>query len=232
MVRSAIKGASMSETTAVDGVAGTTEPAKRRHRRIFTGKRVAAVVGVVLAGTGAYAASNWVVGLNSGSSGEAQSGSVNNLTITAVAAPPAGNLLFPGGTGDVVATISNPNGFPVTVTAVDLPASTTYAVGYTNSTLTTPNAGCTAATSFVGWTLSNATVGSVHTLTTPLTVAAQVSGTPGTLTVTFTDEASMGTASLAVCAATYFSMPSLTNVAATGGAAIATTSPVADGWTT
>ena len=33
----------------------------------------------------------------------------SNLTITAVASPAAGNLLYPGGTGDVVVTIANPN---------------------------------------------------------------------------------------------------------------------------
>jgi hypothetical protein len=220
----------MTDITAVDDVA--VEPERRRHRKIFGAKRIAVVAGVVLAGTGAYAATNWIVGLNAGSSGEAESGSITNLTITANASPAAGNLLFPGGTGDVVATISNPNAFPVTVTGVDLPAMTTYAGGFTNSGLTTPQAGCTVGTSFVSWTLSNATVGSVHPLTAALTVAAQVGSTPGTLTVTFTDEASMSTASVAVCASTYFSMPSLTGVAATGGAATATTSPATDSWTT
>jgi hypothetical protein len=42
----------------------------------------------------------------------------------------------------------------------------------------------------------------------------------------------MGTASVAVCAATFFSMPSLTGVVATGGAGTATTGPATDGWTT
>jgi hypothetical protein len=207
------------------------EPEERRRRKIFGGKRIAVAVGVLLAGTGAYAATNWIVGLNSGSSGEAQSASISNLTITAVASPAATNLLYPGGSGDVVATISNPNAFPVTVTGVDLPAMTTYGAGYTTSELTTAQAGCTVGTSFVAWTLSTATVGSVHTLTTPLTVGPQVGVTPGTLTVTLTDEASMGTASVAVCAATYFSMPSLTGVVATGGAGTATTGPATDGWT-
>jgi hypothetical protein len=63
----------------------------RAHRR-----RVAAIVsGLVLSAVGAYAATNWIVGLNGGSSGESQSGSVSNLTISAVASPAAGNLLFP-----------------------------------------------------------------------------------------------------------------------------------------
>ncbi len=208
------------------------EPEKTRRHKIFGAKRIAIVAGALLAGAGAYAATNWVVGLSATSSGEAESGTISDLSITAVAAPAASNLLYPGGSGDVVATISNPNSFPVTVTGVDLPAMTTYAAGYTTSALTTVQAGCTVGTSFVAWTLSNATVGSVHTLTTPLTVGPQVGATPGTLTVTFTDEASMGTASVAVCAATFFSMPSLTGVVATGGAGTATTGPTTDGWTT
>ena len=98
--------------------------------------------GVLLAGVGAYAATNWVVGLNAGSSGEGQSATISNLTITAVASPAATNLLYPGGTGDVVVTISNPNPYPVTITAVQLPTNTTYATGYTTSALTTTQTGC------------------------------------------------------------------------------------------
>ena len=54
--------------------------------------------------------------------------------------PAAGNVLYPGGSGDVVLTISNPNPYPVTVTAVNLPTNTTYATGYTTSALTTTQA--------------------------------------------------------------------------------------------
>jgi hypothetical protein len=59
-------------------------------------KVVSAVCGVVLTGAGAYAATNWVVGLNGGSSGEGQSATISNLTIAAVASPSASNLLYPG----------------------------------------------------------------------------------------------------------------------------------------
>ena len=89
----------------------------------------------VLTAAVAFAATNWTVSLNSGSSGEAQSGDRLNLTIAAVASPAAGNLLFPGGNGDVVATITNPNAVAVTVTAVQLPTNTTYASGFTTSAL-------------------------------------------------------------------------------------------------
>ena len=41
------------------------------------------------------------------------------------------------GSGDVVVTISNPNPYPVTITAVQLPTNATYATGYTTSALST-----------------------------------------------------------------------------------------------
>jgi hypothetical protein len=200
---------------------GAHRAPKSRLRRI-----VSAAVGMIMVGGGAYAATNWVVGLNAGSSAEGQSATIANLTITAVASPSASNLLFPGGNGDVVATITNPNAFPVTVTGVDLPTNTTYAGGFTTSSLGTAQSGCTASNSDVIWNYSTGTSGSAHTLTTPLTVAGS-----GSLTVTFTNDASMTAAAPAACAATYFSMPSLTGVVATGGVATATTSPATDAWT-
>ncbi|MGO9659685.1 MAG: hypothetical protein ACLQVK_16805 [Acidimicrobiales bacterium] len=200
----------------------------REHRRATI---AAGIAGAVLAGGTAYAATNWVVGLNASSSGQSQAAAVSNLTIAAVASPAATNLLYPGGNGDVVLTISNPNSFPVTVTAVNLPTNTTYATGYTTSALTTTQTGCLAATpSDVIWNYSSATSGSSHTLTTALTVAA--SGQPNNpLTVTLTNDASMTAAAPAACENTYFSMPALTGVTATGGAATATTSPATDSWT-
>ncbi len=194
-------------------------------------KVVGAVVGALLAGGGAYAATNWTVGLAGGSSGEAQSATVSNLTISAVASPAAANVLYPGGTGDVVLTITNPNPFPVTVTAVNLPTNTSYANGYTTNALTTQQTGCLATTpSYVIWNYSSATSGSSHTLTTAVTVAA--SGQPSNpLTVTLTSDASMTTSAPAACENTFFSMPSLTGVTATGGAAVVTTSPATDSWT-
>jgi hypothetical protein len=205
-------------------------PAKLHKRTRFFSRRsiiVSATIGALLAGGGAYAATSWVVGLNSGSSGEGQSAAIANLTISAVATPAASNLLYPGGNGDVVVTIANSNPYPVTITALQLPTNTTYATGYTTSALTTTQTGCLSTTpSDVIWNYSTATSGSSHTLTTALTVAAS-----GTLTVTFTNDASMTSAAPAACAATYFSMPALTGVTATGGAATPTTSPATDSWT-
>jgi hypothetical protein len=51
------------------------------------------------------------------------------------------------------------------------------------------------------------------------------------LTVTLTNDASMGMTTPAACASTYFSMPSITGVTATGGAATSTTTPATDSWT-
>jgi hypothetical protein len=139
--------------------------------------------------------------------------------------------MYPGGTGDVVVSISNPNPFPVTITALQLPTNTTYATGYTTSALTATQTGCLASTpSDVVWNFSTATSGSSHTLTTPITVAANGQAN-NPLAVTLTNDASMTAAAPAACANTYFSMPSLTGITASGGAATATSSPATDSWT-
>jgi hypothetical protein len=192
-------------------------------------KLLAALIGALLAGGTAYAVSNWMVGLGAGSDGEAASGTVSNLTITAVASPTASNLLYPGGNGDVVVSISNPNPFPVTITQVDLPTNTTYAAGYSDSGLSDPQSGCLASTpSDVIWNYSTGTSGTSHTLNSPLVVAASgQSSNP--LAVTLTDDASMGLSAPANCEASYFSMPSFTGIVAAGGGT-PTSSPATDYW--
>lgn len=188
------------------------------------GRAIAATAGLVLAFDAAYAAANWTVSLTSGTTGgEAQAASVQNLTITASASPAAGNLLYPGGNGDVVASINNPNAFPVTITALQLPADTVYATGYTDSALSTAATGCDSTASTVTWNLSTATSGTSVALTTALVVPAA-----GSLVVTLTDEAVMGASAPSACEGKYFSMPALIGVTATGGAATATTSPTTD----
>ncbi len=209
----------------------TTKTSSRVSRWSVRMKLVSAVCGCVLVAAGAYAATNWVVGLNAGSSGEGQSATISNLSITAVASPAPANLLYPGGTGDVVVTIANPNPYPVTISAVQLPANTVYATGYTTSALTTTQTGCLAATpSGVTWNFATGTSGTTHTLTSALTVGASgQSNNP--LVVTLTNDASMASTTPAACANTYFSLPSFTGVTATGGAATSTTSPATDAWT-
>ena len=212
-------------------VTGRGRHLKARAGRSVKVKIISAAVGTCLTGVGAYAATNWVVGLNGGSSGEGQSANVSNLTITAVASPAAGNLLYPGGTGDAVITISNPNPFPVTITAVQLPANTVNANGYTTNALSTLQTGCIASTpSGVTWAFATSSSGTTHTLTTPVTVGAS-GGSNNPLAVTLTNDASMATTTPALCANTYFSMPSLTGVSATSATGASTTSPATDAWT-
>lgn len=197
------------------------------HRSFWRRSRIIALIVGFLMLCCAAIASNWIVSLDPGSSGEAQSGTVTNLSITASASPAAANLLYPGGTGDVVISINNPNAFPVTVTQLKLPTNTTYANGYSNSALTTAVAGCAAATpSGVAWNFATATAGSVHTLTTPLVVGGNAN-----LLVTLTNDASMAATAPAACAGVYLAMPSFTGVTASAGGSPVTTSPTTDAWT-
>jgi hypothetical protein len=201
--------------------------ATRSHRKWASASKIASgLLGAALVGGAAYAATSWVVGLGAGSSGEGQAATVSNLTIAAVASPTATNLLYPGGNGDVVVAITNPNAFAVTTTGVNLPTNTTYATGFTASNLTGAIAGCASGTSDVLWNYATSSSGSVHTLTTPLVVGAN-----STLTVTLTNDASMTTAAPAACEGAYFSMPALTGIVASGGTGTATTSPAVDSWT-
>ena len=210
---------------------GDDQPAQHGKRRLFRFKTVSATIGALLAGSGVYASTNWTVSLADGSSGEAQSATVSSLTISAVGLPAATNGLYPGANGDAIVTISNPNPYPVTITAVTLPADTTYATGYTSSALTTTQTGCLAATpSDVIWNYSTAASGSAHVLTTPVTVAASGQA-DNPLTVTFTNDASMTATAPAACEDTYFSMPSLIGVTTTDGSPTVTTSPATDSWT-
>jgi hypothetical protein len=201
---------------------------RRRSRRPTL---VFFLVVALLGGGVAYGSSLWVVGLDGGSNGQAQSGTVSNLSISATATPAAGNLLYPGVSGDVVVTIANPNPFPVTVTAVDLPTNATYATGYTSSALSATQTGCLAATpSYVSWNYATGSSGSAHTLTTALTVGASGDAN-NPLTVTFTNDATMTTLSPAACENTYFSMPSLTGIAAVADSVTPTITPAIDAWT-
>ena len=203
-----------------------------RSARPRARKLVAVLLGTLLAGVAAYATTNWLVGLNSGSNGEGKSGTVSNLTITAIAGSPV-NLLYPHGPGDVEIRITNPNSFPVTITKVKLPKTTAYAAGYTTSSLTSTKASCTAAKtkSDVYWHYSSSTTGSSHTLTTPITVnATGKTGDP--LTVTLTSDAFMGTTASATCEGTYFKMPAFTGITAYGGGTVTPASgSITDGWT-
>jgi hypothetical protein len=226
-----LKGGESAHSVAVSGHLGRRRARHRRARVLPAGRRILSVVaGMVVAGGAAYGATTWIVALSAGSSGEGQAATVQNLTITSVSTPSPSNQLYPGGTGDVVVTISNPNPYPVTVTGVNLPTSTMYAAGYSNPTLTTTVSGCTSSTSDVSWSYATSTSGSAHTLTSPLVVGASGNAN-NPLTVTFSNDASMTSSAPAACEGAYFSMPSLTGIAASGGSGTATSTPAVDGWT-
>jgi hypothetical protein len=209
-------------------VEAMTKKASRWSRRA---KVVSAVCGCLLVAGGAYAATNWVVGLNASSSGEGQSATIANLTITAVATPAPGNVLFPGGTGDVVVTIANPNPYPVNITAVNLPASTVQAGGFSNSALTAAQTGCSTTTSAVSWNFATTTSGTSHSLPVGGITVGASGAANNPLVVTLTNDALMSTTSPAACANTFFSMPAFTGITATGGNGTSTTSPATSGWT-
>jgi hypothetical protein len=199
---------------------------RRRRRRGTVMVGMAAGIGFLFA-TDIALASNWAVTLNGGSSGESQAGSVGTLTITATASPSPTNLLYPGVSGDVVLQIVNSGPTPVQITALSVPSTAVMAQGYSNSALTTASASstCGVATSFVTWTGGGAT-GATVTLTQPLIVAANNSGSP--LVVTLTNWATMGALAPAACEGLYFQMPSLTGVTASVDNATPTTGPVTD----
>jgi hypothetical protein len=210
--------------------AGRSAPHRRSRGFPQSRKVLAVTAGMVLAGGAAYVATTWIVALSAGSSGEGQAATVQNLTITSVATPSPVAQLYPGGAGDVVVTISNPNPYPVTLTSVNLPTSSTYGTGYTSSSLATAQSGCTSSTSDVSWSFATSTSGSAHTLTTPLIIGASGNAN-NPLTVTLSNDASMTSSAPAACEGAFFSMPSLTGIAASGGPGTATLTPAVDGWT-
>jgi hypothetical protein len=191
---------------------------------------VAVVAGAALAGTAAYAVTNWVVGLGSGSNALGKAATVTNITVTAVATPAPSNLLYPGGTGDVVLKITNPNHFPVTITTLKVPSTSTFAIGYSTSGLTTTvtTCGASATGSDVVWHYSTSSTSTTHTLTTPLTVGPSGNANDP-LTVTLSGGANMGTGASTKCEGKYFKMASLKGVTAYGGgSASITSSPATD----
>ena len=126
---------------------------------------------------------------------------------------------------DIMADLAKKQGLAYEWTEIvymQLNTSTTYAPGYSNSTLTT----ATACTGSVTWRFATTTSGTSHALTTPLIVDAN-----STLTVTLTNDITMATTAPVTCTSNYFKMPSLTGVTATAGAGTPTVSPATDGWT-
>ena len=78
---------------------------------------MSATIGALLAGSGVYASTN-LASASRGSSGEARVSHGLKPDHQCRRLPVGTNALYPGGTGDAVVTIYNPNPYPVTITAV------------------------------------------------------------------------------------------------------------------
>ncbi len=164
----------------------------------------------------------WVAGPGTGAPGHAGPRVLVSITAAGVSGVRA---IYPGGTGDVVVAIANPNTVSVRVTALDLPSDTTYATGFTNSAHTTRRAGCSAATSGVVWTGSARARAISARLTIPVVVGAH-----HTVNVTLAHSVYMKSTAPAACEATYFMMPRLMGVGARTDAHARTSAPAVDTW--
>lgn len=202
---------------------------KGRSRKF---KVVAAIMGAVLAGGTAFAATSWTVGLAGSSSANAEGSSIGNLTISDMtSAPTETNQLYPSasyvsgtgetpGTGDVTFTLTNPNRFPVTVTGITIPeetinsASANDAIGFSGSTVGSGGSaisGCAASgsttSSDVTWTDALNTGTNAVSFTSgsrggETEVGAFAIAASATITVTLVDDAAMDSTAPLACAGT------------------------------
>ncbi len=137
----------------------------------------ASVVAMVVAG-GLTTSGAWTVG-GSGD-GYAKAVTAQNLTMNVVAA--ATGDLYPGGTGNVRYSVTNPNGFPFTITAVTA-----------NGAVTSDNATCTTGPTGVSFT--NATG------------LSQLVGANATVVFNLSTAAAMTSASVNACQGATFTLP-------------------------
>ncbi len=139
---------------------------------------VAASVAVMVVAGGLTTFGAWTVG-GSGDS-YAKAVTAANLTMNVVAA--ATGDLYPGGTGNVRYSVTNPNPFPITITAVS-----------GNGTVTSDNATCTTGPTGVSFT--NATG------------LTQVVGAGLTVVFNLSTAAAMSNASVNACQGATFTIP-------------------------
>lgn len=180
----------------------------------------------MVVGAIAVCCSAWALGIvpapSLGAASHAGPGATVAITATHISGM---HGIYPGGSGDVVVTVTNPNDVAVRVTAVDLPSNRSYARGYTSSARTAARAGCTAATSEVMWTGSTRAVDTVRPLATPLVLGARQ-----TAIVTMRNGASMGMSAPAACEGTYFMMPKLIGIGARTDGHARSAVPSVDSW--
>jgi hypothetical protein len=143
-------------------------------------KLLIAVVAAVTLATGTVTFGSWVVGSSSGA-GYSKARSSVNLTLNDVSASTVADL-YPGGTGNVLVSVTNPNPFAVTITSI---------VG---AGTITSNAGapCTAST------------GVTFTDQTGLSLALAAGATT---TFTLSGKAAMSNASVTSCQGAIFTIP-------------------------
>jgi len=134
-------------------------------------------IGVVTAGGVTYG--SWTVGSAAGN-GYAQAVTAQDLTLSNGSATVAD--LYPGATGAVKLTVTNPNGFAVTVT------------GVTGAGTITSDKGATC----------NASTGVTFTNTTGL---SQAIGAGATVTFSLTGKAAMSNSSVDACQGAIFTIP-------------------------
>jgi hypothetical protein len=180
----------------------------KRTRRVA----ILTAAGLAVAG-GGIALAFWTAG-GSGT-GAAASGAAANVTFTGGTV--TGNLLFPGGTGDVVINVDNSNPFPVSVDSLVLPAGA--ATAYSDSGQTTLNAACNTGGTGVSWSYATKSL-------TGVIVAAKSGSTDGSLTLTLTGGASMDNTSDNSCQSSFFALPNVTSavVSSSSGTPVATIS--------
>lgn len=193
---------------------------------------VALIVAAVVASVavGALGGVSRGIGLGRWLSQPASPPSASNLSVTPVPVARGSHYLAPGSTGDVWIQISNPNAFPVEITAVTLPSSSVDAGGRDVGDRRRPGADCAEhLPSGVTWrgALPNGT--SVHVLAAPLVVGASGS-THNPLIVRLADAAMMNATAPASCESTVFEMPALAGLTTTRPAFPSTPSPATDRW--
>ena len=141
---------------------------------------VAALVAVTVVAAGAATFGSWAVGSDAGN-GYAKAVTAQNLALSDASGSTVADL-YPGGTGNVKVTVTNPNAFAVTVTGVSGAGTITSDKG----------SACNAAT------------GVTFTDTTGLT---QVVGAGATVTFTLSGKAAMSNASDTSCQGAVFTIP-------------------------
>jgi len=112
---------------------------------------------------GAYA---YFVDTGSGQA-SASTGSLQPVTVAALAGATPASSLLPGGTGDVVLRVSNPNAYAVTLTSVTGNGTITADAGHPSCT--------TTGVTFTGQTGMSTTIAASSTMLVPLPGAASMS---------------------------------------------------------